>query len=735
MKLLEKDPAARFSSCGAFLKALDAQTARTGSPVSVSITSWLRKPAVIIPGVALLLAAALGVFRFVDGNARAARARDTVLPELRRAVNQTSFTVSLDTYHRGKEAQELLGDDPEFLALWNNIVSSTDITTTPPGARVWYRQYGAADTTWRFLGETPVEGAEFPRAFIEWRITKPGYHPVRDAAILLVMDFKVGALVPRKLHYDLDTIGSIPPGMVKVDRDTTLGVFFIDRCEVTNREFREFVRAGGYENPDYWKHPFVKDGKPVTREATLGGFTDLTGRSGPATWRAGDFPQGEEDFPVTGISWYEAAAYAAFVGKELPAADHWRAATGWDIGVNWFHINKFIIPASNFSGTGLRPVASSGAAGPYGMYDLAGNAREWCWNPTNLGRCLRGGAWNDATYMFSNISQSPPLDRSEKNGFRCMLVPKGSPRPRRSWDPISQEKPQDLYSARPVSEEVFDTFRRLYSYDATPLHARLEFADSASADWRLEEFGFTGPRSGERMRALLFLPRAGSPPFQTVVYWPGAGVTEGLPTRNLTRSPEFRMNFDFLLKNGRAMCVPVCIGMFERSMPDSTWDAMGPYELSNYRFQAVREFRRALDYLDSRPDIDTSALAYFGNSWGGAYGNLVLAVEPRFRAAVLKVGGHYVYSKTRPEVDFRNYVGRIRLPVLMLNGQFDMTFPLELAVRPMFDLLGTPAKDKRLVVYPTDHFVPTDEFMKETLAWLDRYLGPVKYSRAPFSEN
>ena len=44
----------------------------------------------------------------------------------------------------------------------------------------------------------------------------------------------------------------------------------------------------------------------------------------------------------------------------------------------------------------------------------------------------------------------------------------------------------------------------------------------------------------------------------------------------------------------------------------------------------------------------------------------------------------------------------------------------------MFDLLGTPAADKRLIVYDTDHIIPINEFIKETIKWLDKYLGPVK---------
>jgi pimeloyl-ACP methyl ester carboxylesterase len=77
-------------------------------------------------------------------------------------------------------------------------------------------------------------------------------------------------------------------------------------------------------------------------------------------------------------------------------------------------------------------------------------------------------------------------------------------------------------------------------------------------------------------------------------------------------------------------------------------------------------------------------------------------------------------------VDLLNFAPRVKVPVLMLNGRFDFIFPLASSQEPMFRLLGTPKEQKRRVVYDTGHDVPRNELIKESLDWLDRYLGPVK---------
>jgi eukaryotic-like serine/threonine-protein kinase len=104
---------------------------------------------------------------------------------------------------------------------------------------------------------------------------------------------------------------------------------------------------------------------------------------------------------------------------------------------------------------------------------------------------------------------------------------------------------------------------------------------------------------------------------------------------------------------------------------------------------------------------------------------LFLAIERRFRAAVLVSGG-LAYDEYRPEVDPLNFAPRVKSPILMLNGRYDFAFPLQGCQLPLLRLLGTPDADKCHVLFDCAHAVPRNGMIMESLNWLDKYLGPVK---------
>jgi formylglycine-generating enzyme required for sulfatase activity len=82
-----------------------------------------------------------------------------------------------------------------------------------------------------------------------------------------------------------------------------LDAFLIDAHEVTNREFKRFADAGGYARPEYWADlPFVDQGRRLSWEEAKGRLVDPTGRPGASTWELGNYPAGQDDFPVGGVS-------------------------------------------------------------------------------------------------------------------------------------------------------------------------------------------------------------------------------------------------------------------------------------------------------------------------------------------------------------------------------------------------------------------------------------------------
>jgi dipeptidyl aminopeptidase/acylaminoacyl peptidase len=132
-----------------------------------------------------------------------------------------------------------------------------------------------------------------------------------------------------------------------------------------------------------------------------------------------------------------------------------------------------------------------------------------------------------------------------------------------------------------------------------------------------------------------------------------------------------------------------------------------------------------VDYLATREELDIERLAYYGYSFGGVNLATMVVMEPRFKAAIAYIGG-FSRLRTLPEVDDISYVHRLTLPLLMLNGTLDPARPIEERVVPFYDLAGTEDEHKKLVLDQGGHFVPRTTLVRESLDWLDRYLGPVR---------
>ena len=137
-----------------------------------------------------------------------------------------------------------------------------------------------------------------------------------------------------------------------------------------------------------------------------------------------------------------------------------------------------------------------------------------------------------------------------------------------------------------------------------------------------------------------------------------------------------------------------------------------------------KDLGRSIDYLETRPDIDRSKLAYYGLSWGGQMGGILPALEPRLKASVIYSGG-FDLRNSLPEVDPINFAPHIVIPTLMLNGRSDLLPGGVLSggdVPPARYSAGAQTPGRLRDGYN----VPRPELIKETLNWLDRYLGPAR---------
>ena len=147
--------------------------------------------------------------------------------------------------------------------------------------------------------------------------------------------------------------------------------------------------------------------------------------------------------------------------------------------------------------------------------------------------------------------------------------------------------------------------------------------------------------------------------------------------------------------------------------------------LRQISIQRGQDVRRTVDYLETRPDIDRSRIAFYGFSLGAQLAPVYLAIEPRFRTGVLLSGGFETWT-IPPETDPVNF----RAPRQTACADGQRPRGLRPAVRNGAGAdvqdAGDAEADKRHVVFEGGHLPPRpQEVFKEILDWLDRYMGPV----------
>ncbi len=705
-RCLAKPPSERFARMDDVVQELRAARESQGR-VRHRLAPWVIAAAAVAVVVGFL----------ASRNSGSRWVREEAIPHISRLADEDRYG---EAFRIAQQAERELGPDAALESLWPRISRPVSIRTEPAGADVYLRPFPHGVGGEQPLGKSPIDSARVPLGAYWLRVKSPGYQQIE--ALMGPSEW-----FP-EVAFELQPLEAAPAGMVHVPagplfvdlagfdtvepRDSD--GYWIDENEVTNREFKEFVDAGGYGNPEFWEHAIEKAGRVLTFAESRAEFRDRTGRPGPATWEGGTYPPVQEDFPVSGVSWYEAAAYAKFRDRSLPTIYHWTSAT------DTIHLAVAILTFSNLDGQGTE-AALSRPPGPRGTRHMAGNVKEWCWNEWDGARYLLGGAWNEPSHLFTQPDSRDPLDRSPENGFRTAIFPDpDDPELEAMRRPMARPtlRARDV---KPVDDVLFGAYKATFDYDPLPLEAVVEGVDESSPHWIKERITINAAYGGERFSLYLFLPRNVQPPFQAIVYFPGSGVIHANSSADLDQIAFI----DFIVMSGRAVLYPVYKGTYERRDPRLKFtDANPTLTYVEFVSQWVKDVRRSVDYLEQREDVDSRRIGYHSVSWGPRLANIILAVDERIRAAVLIAGG-FPHVQPRPEVDETNYAPRVRVPVLMLNGTHDSIFTLDGNQRPMFELLGSGEKEH--VLFESGHTLIgfRNQMIRHTLDWFDRHLGPV----------
>jgi DNA-binding winged helix-turn-helix (wHTH) protein/formylglycine-generating enzyme required for sulfatase activity/dienelactone hydrolase len=630
------------------------------------------------------------------------------------------------------DGKENVAPDTRLELLLSDLMVPIEIDSAPSGAEVLFRPYGEPGQDWQPLGVTPIEST-LPRGTWLVRFVADGREPVQLALPNPSEAFNNVEGAP--FVVSLPEAGTVPEGMVFVPPIEApipllgfvgredLGGYLIGRCEVRNSEYAEFVADGGYHDPAYWSA--LQDGDEMTFEQVATRFVDASGHPGPAGWSDGRPPPGTEALPVTGISWYEAMAYARYRGMTLPSARHWaRAALGL-LERKW-PLARAAVPAAHLEGTTPIPVDAGEAYATWGALNMIGNVREWTRGYSGAQKLSLGSSFAGPRWNYALPAMEPPMRRAADQGFRLA-----------SYDESFEIFPLITLNAEvpelpEVSDEEFTGLSlplRYRTHQVTAQDVRL-VAEEQEGAWSRRTVLIPTHDDEDPLPVLLFVPQASKGPYQPIVFLPpGDSYVANFPSSGIDIAA-YRV--DFIIREGRVLVWPILWGTHERFRGG---DFEHPFRSFQEAIVARRdEVGRLIDYLEDSPEFDGEHVGMLAMSYGGTFvAPFLLATEPRLKVAVLLATGLAPWNPGRAPVHVNpnTFWPRVRLPVMTANGVYDVTRSLH-ALHALQDTLGTDAADKRTVLYEAAHWpLPAHRMQADTLEWLDTYLGSVSAGARP----
>ncbi|BDQ03385.1 bifunctional serine/threonine-protein kinase/formylglycine-generating enzyme family protein [Ignavibacterium sp.] len=761
LSCLEKDPKKRIQSAEELLSKLKAVKNQNVTSDSYKFsTSRLRISkaglvvATIIAAVLIVLVAFLPLKKIFN---------DENLPEIRERLQQL---VNEEKYYEAsllaEENKSVLENDSVFKQLSLIIYDTLSVSSEPQGAKVYLLRYNPekidSGNKGELIGRTPLKDFQIVRGDYLITLEKEA-EPVKNTENELTFPFgrveyvpvkrvassypimKEFPVVVRGINISVELIekDKLPENMIFVpggnhklmsssvhqEKPVTLNDFFIDKYEVSNAEYKKFISAGGYLRKDFWKHKFIKQGKEITWQEAMKLFIDRTNLNGPRSWVNQNYPEGKEKYPVTDISWYEAAAYAEFLGKSLPTVYQWEKAAR--NGVPNYHSTSMpwgliyplddISGRTNFNGNGTAPVDKYDfGISYYECYNTAGNVEEWCLNRSTDGYVYADGSYEDSNYVFGTFKSSDGFYSSPSLGFRCVKNVEGKNSDQGGMQ-INLAPHIPVY--HPVDDSKFESIGKLYEYEKNPLNPKIILSEE-NEYWTKQKISFDSP-FGDRISGYLFLPKNAAQPYQCIIWNPHSGVYRYGYSADWAAEKLYAEN----IKYGRALFVIIPKGTTERKWEYG--DQRTDISSKLFRDRVIRwviEQRILLDYLNSRSDIDASKIAYIttANDYDGF---IVPGVDNRFKCNIIIANGIYEedQKKLPAEINPVNFLSRYKAPTYLINGKYDEAVYFSSSVLPAYNLLP---EMKKLEALNTTHVPPLAMRVPLINKWLDESLGRVK---------
>ena len=619
------------------------------------------------------------------------------------------------------KTKSLLNDYPENETIKNYYNKSSkyfSLKTNYDGIDVSIKYEG--DSIFNYLGKTPLDSFSASNSWnthiLKFKYNNSTYIESWDWLKKHNYFFPSKSIeIPKNHKFFLGTNMSLMWFLGVEFKDTQMLPFSISKNEVSNSEYQKFIDDGGYDNPKYWDFPFKIGDKIYDFNSTIKQFTDRYGKSGPANWSYGKYPSGLDNHPVTGISWFEARAFANYSKLSLPNLYQWLYSSG----VSSFVVNTDVVNNSNFNSTQTREISNENGSFNY-LNNIAGNVKEWVSNSNGLNNekfSLLGGSYLEYSYTFNNYYSISPLDRSIGNGMR--LAKTLSNELSHLDEKIIPEYKRDVTKITDISDEVFGVYRSQFEYKDIPLNSKTINIENFDDGYNAQKFEIkTTYQSDENLFGYIVYSNKIKDKYDPIIVYPSAGAI--VSDNDYLMPKELLSGYKYLIDEGYAIIHPIYHNTYSRN---KTYNTFTPDESENYKNTIIKigqDYKRSLDYIESRNDFNFENLSYYGYSWGSTTSNYLLAIDNRIKSAFICAGG-LMAQKSKKEIEAHYYIRRIKTPIFHIVGKLDGIFGPE-TYKPWKKLIGTPKKDLRTIEYDEyGHGIPKDTIIKYHSNWIKKY--------------